>query len=196
MKKIMFNDKYGLTKTVLEGRKIMTRRNISETILEQAESYRREYYEATLDALPEEEALLEFSPFKVGEVVAVAQKYKDIMPYLADSFRRPSPNYMMDKPGYNNKMFVMADLMPHQIRITKVRVERLQDISDEDCIKEGIIEDAPGLQYSFPTEIGYCEQYPFDTPRFAFASLIDKVSGKGTWASNPWVYVYEFELVK
>ena len=29
----------------------------------------------------------------------------------------------------------------------------------------------------------------------AFAALIDKVSGKGTWKSNPWVFVYEFELM-
>lgn len=33
-------------------------------------------------------------------------------------------------------------------------------------------------------------------PREAYASLIDKVSGKGTWDSNPYVFVYDFELVK
>ena len=93
-------------------------------------------------------------------------------------------------------MFVRADLMPHQIRITGVRVERLQDISDEDCLREGILEDCPGVQYSFPTEIGYCGQYPFGSPRDAFAALIDRISGKGTWEKNPWVFVYEFELVK
>ena len=31
--------------------------------------------------------------------------------------------------------------------------------------------------------------------REAFALLIDKVSGKGTWESNPWVVAYSFELV-
>lgn len=36
----------------------------------------------------------------------------------------------------------------------------------------------------------------FLSPREAFSVLIDKVSGKGTWATNPWVFVYEFELVK
>ena len=36
----------------------------------------------------------------------------------------------------------------------------------------------------------------FPTPREAFATLIDKVSGRGTWKRNPWVVVYEFELVK
>jgi hypothetical protein len=97
-------------------------------------------------------------------------------------------------------MFVSADMMPHQIRITNVRVERLQDISDEDCLREGIVEytcnlyEYRGICYSFEgdkTKMG-----THKTPREAFAALIDKVFGKGTFDSNPWVFVYEFELVK
>ena len=34
------------------------------------------------------------------------------------------------------------------------------------------------------------------TPREAYAVLIDLISGKGTWLSNPFVFVYDFELVK
>ena len=34
------------------------------------------------------------------------------------------------------------------------------------------------------------------TPSKAYAELIDKVSGKGTWESNPYVFVYDFELIK
>ena len=34
------------------------------------------------------------------------------------------------------------------------------------------------------------------TPQGAYALLIDKVSGKGTWESNPEVTAYEFELLK
>lgn len=29
----------------------------------------------------------------------------------------------------------------------------------------------------------------------AYSALIDKISGKGTWDANPFVFVYEFELV-
>lgn len=36
----------------------------------------------------------------------------------------------------------------------------------------------------------------FNKPREAFASLIDKVSGRGTWERNPFVWRIEFELVK
>lgn len=38
--------------------------------------------------------------------------------------------------GWDNKMFVRAEHMPHRIRITDIRVERLQDISDEDCLRK------------------------------------------------------------
>ena len=85
-------------------------------------------------------------------------------------------------------------MMPRQIRITNVRFERLRDISDEDCLREGIVK----VQWMYGCE-GLCErgdQLYFGSPRSAYAALIDKVSGKGTWESNPWVYVYEFELVK
>lgn len=177
MKKIMFDDKYGLTKAVLEGRKTMTRRLPDKN------------WRCVMSVIAGQDLSKVSTPYKVGEVVAVAQAYKDTCwtsPVLG----------LKDKLGWSNKMFVYAGLMPHQIRITDVRVERLQDISDEDCIREGILEDCPGVQYSFPTEIGYCGQYPFSTPRSAFAALIDRLSGKGTWESNPWVFVYEFELVK
>lgn len=194
MQKIMFNDKYGLTQAVLEGRKTMTRRVVSENLLQQAEAYRHEFYNSTLDALPLEDALLELSPFKIGDVVAVAQRYKDVRDIIGDGPH--DGKFLKFMEGWNNKMFVKPKLMPHRIRITNIRVERLQDISDEDCMREGVLEDCPNVQYSFPTEIGYCGQYPFNTPREAFAALIDKISGKGTWEMNPFVFVYEFERIR
>ena len=36
----------------------------------------------------------------------------------------------------------------------------------------------------------------FDNPKEAYADLIDKINDKGTWESNPYVFVYDFELVK
>ena len=101
-------------------------------------------------------------------------------------------------------MFVAPSLMPHQIHITNVRVERLQDISDEDCLKEGITDMGAGgsLRYSFTENVKQTTGDPiafsnnFAAAKEAFAHLINKVSKKGTWESNPYVFVYDFELVK
>lgn len=187
MKKIMFNDKCGLTEAVLEGRKTMTRRIVPPGVVFLCE--RGMLFMAIGNA-----------KYKPGEVVAVAQSYKSIRKemldghhnYFDDAYEPFHCGNFISGPGYHNKMFVRADLMPHQICITNVRVERLQDISDEDFIREGIKE-VPFTQYSWTDNE---KMALFDTPRDAFAALIDKVSGNGTWESNPWVFVYGFELVK
>ena len=210
MKKIMFSDKYGLTQAVLDGRKTQTRRMLNPTMFFQRlktcegwsnedigawkKSCNRRLYEAKGDMLQQMfDYALSSSRFKVGEVVAVAQKYKDIALDMPVELAAE----LIKQPGWNNKMFVKADLMPHRVRITNIRVERLQDISDEDCIAEGIYPKANGRWYCYDVVRRMGVSYdPYPDPREAYAALIDKISGKGTWESNPWVFVYDFELVK
>lgn len=213
MKKIMFNDKYGLTKAVLEGKKTQTRRVISDKILDKIKLFQDEYFSASLEFLKGKDLIEAYMvnypeklPYNVGEIVAVAQSYKNAgykcFPYhdTDEYFYLKRDGVVMEgisvpPKGCTNKMFVKPELMPHQIRITDVRVERLQDISDEDCLKEGV-------QYIDDIDLYYCklnnckEKVYFRSLREAYASLIDKVSGKGTWESNPYVFVYDFELIK
>ena len=192
----MFNDRYGLTYAVIEGRKTMTRRIVpTKTRLRRALAIIHDEPHGT-----EQEEYMKSARYKVGEIVAVAQKYEDVeeLSYLLrDPF---SETYFEevnigDEPGYRNKMFVKSGLMPHQIRITRIKCERLQDISDADCLKEGI-RYFPEINTFYFEDIRREEGFYFDNHREAFAALIDKVSGRGTWASNPWVVAYEFELVK
>lgn len=195
MKKIMFNDRYCLTKAVLEGRKTMTRRILkTPRTMEGKDVYGfsvvtyRTGEVVEVIAIDEDEAMIGniLPKYKVGEVVAVAQSYEEALSPL-DWVNRL---IYKDEPGWNNKMYVRADLMPHQIRITNVRVERLQDISDEDCLKEGVQRKGYGYYVRGKSDIIGL------SAKSVFEILIDKVSGKGTWVSNPWVFVYEFELVK
>lgn len=212
MKKIMFNDRYGLTQAVIEGRKTVTRRIVSDKLWDRWTDYDdfcnsvscgpstpvvRQYYN-------EFEFFKDNLPYRIGEIVAVAQCYADIHSELMigdfvdaryDSFKNA---VVHDKAGWHNKMFVQADLMPHQIRITSVCPERLQDITDEDCLKEGVIRDEADLEYGTYEFYDYSGNGDdgFDTPREAFASLIDKISGRGTWERNPFVWRIEFKLVK
>ena len=138
---------------------------------------------------------LRHQPYKVGEEVAIAQCYRELYERKEIFFQsKASLELYKSTAGWNNKMFVKANLMPRRIRITDIKVERLQDISDVDAIREGIY-DANGFKdVGAYTYHGSKETY--NSPRGAFASLIDKVSGKGTWNSNPYVFVYEFDLVK
>ena len=218
----MFNDRYGLTKAVLGGRKTQTRRIITcpkefkgewvagfhvykrlsdGAMLEYPSLYDAD--ESTIDGgyiLPK---------YKIGEVVAVAQSYKDagvkFIPEDDDEFgcyKFPAEQ----TKGWDNKLFVRADLMPHHIRIANVRVERLQDISDEDCIMEGVREVCVNnnwgnsashweFQVSYEDKLGRTKLLRGFTPQEAYAALIDRISGKGTWESNPFVFVYDFDVV-
>lgn len=221
MQKIMFNDKYGLTKAVLDERKTQTRRLFTLTL------HKGNLHDELQEVYPDEVFLYEGTwllkykgkvyeipkrncpVFKIGEVVAVAQSYKDCGGLMEDG--TPRWDFIASivgtkNAGWSNKMFVKPELMPHQIRITNVRVERLHDISDEDCFAEGVIVNEPkiegGIKSYYPCE--YFKQFAckvgwgrvFDSPQKAYAELIDKVSRKGTWNKNPYVWVYDFELIK
>ena len=204
MKKIMFNDKYGLTEAVLKGRKTMTRRIanyrgkkevfyyswMKGTVVGEGQNHWIECKDA--DEMHFEPEVWIKSHFQVGEIVAIAQSYATI----------GKPVY---GAPYKNKMFVKPEDMPHHIRITGIKVEELQDISEEDALREGIIrvdETSRVLgckpYYTYPGS-----KFHGETAKAAFISLIDKLRKKPKKQYrelpcepyNPIVFVYEFELV-
>ena len=183
MKKIMFNDKYLLTQAVLRGDKTQTRRIVKDGT-----------------PLGNFEETIKHAPYKVGEIVAVVQCYRDIGSPQFDKFGH-------DVPGNTNKMFVKAELMPHKIKITSVRIERLQEISAEDCLREGLKFRYMNMgfgnamtreDYYYEYINGHNDVCDYGTmrPKETFSILMDRIAGYGTWESNPYVWVYDFELVE
>ena len=216
-KKIMFSDKYGLTNAVLEGRKTQTRRIITYPKTFHGKDVCGYYVcrRATDRAITEvcmydengsfiDEGQI-LPKYKVGEVIAVAQSYNSLG-YDPNALDISPTNWRVvrgilgQSKGWNNKMFVRAEGCKHKIRITDVRVERLQDITDECCLKEGVIKKwhAPACKnyYYVPGVEVKSVKDVHDTPQEAFAHLINKVSKKDVWQENPYVFVYDFELVK
>lgn len=214
----MFNDKYGLTRAVLEKRKTQTRR-----IITCPKTFRGQYvaglyvYRSVSDGTITEICMYDENEYcfdegqilpryKVEEIVAVAQSYKDLG-YSETALDRSPKDWRIvrgtlgQSKGWNNKMFVRVDACiekGHQIRITKVTMQRLQDISEEDCLKEGINKIVPedGIpRYRIMDRNGE-RMYSTDNYKNAYRFLINGTSGKGTWENNPYVFVYEFELVK
>lgn len=203
MQKIMFNDKYGLTDLVLSGKKTQTRRIIKpqDERLDYLRGWNLDWGFAEFGRAGEEPLLRILPHYYVGEMVTVAMSYKSIYKRVAknweyaEDYKREHENLA----GWNNKMFTNTKMPFAQIKITNIRVERLQDISDEDCLAEGIIEHIAEIMPNYPPYTQYCcgiSEVYCDTPRQAFVSLIDKINGKGTWESNPYVWAYDFELAK
>lgn len=209
----MFNDKYGLTQAVLEGRKTQIRR-IAYTAGRWRDIMVRQDLEGVNKGkacLFDDGILLAKSAYKLGETIAIAQKYEDLR--KDDEFYRLCGKNGMPlecikyEKGCHNKMFVRADLMPHHIRITNIRVERLQDISDEDVIHEGFsnicFNKNMGNMLSewcydlcYYDAFGNSQSLHSTIAKEAYSYLIAKLYGWSLWDSNPYVFVYDFELVK
>ena len=195
----MFNENYGLESASIEGWKQRTSR------IPKLTGEDKEYLDtATLFDwnIRKDNILKHYAKYKVGDVVAIAQSYSFITRNMkSDDYVSPRYSAFLSKGphlqadgGWDNKMYVRADLMPYRIRITEVRLEHLQDITDTDCLKEGIKMDldTAGMcaMYYF---IGCKPSEIYTNPRSAFAALINKICGKNTWKNNPYVIVYWYK---
>lgn len=204
MKKIMFNEHYGLETATLNGSKTRTSRiefqtnaNFTDMVL-----YTKSNSNIKFVLFDFDDGKSYKSRYGIGETVAIAQCYEKI---LSDSTVKPNYHILMSDEllcktaGWGNKMFAKAEYMPHQIMISDINLERLQDISDDDCIREGIIpspnNNGGKTDCWYVAEFGKGYEMIYYSPREAFAALIDAISGRGTWESNPWVVVYYYELI-
>ena len=216
MQKIGFNQRYGLQQAVFYGTKTMTRR-IEKPLDNAVKNYRNSYSDRPefniisqryserggIEIQLERDFIFIPTRYKLNEIVAVAQPYRECVDKILNNFGHKTDSATLvfkKRAGWNNKMFVRADLMPNQIQITGIRIEQLQDISDEDCLNEGVFPSA--IKYDtyhvWCITDGYLFLVDFRTPRDAFAALIERpgVGRKGLWAENPHVVAYTFKLIK
>jgi hypothetical protein len=76
------------------------------------------------------------------------------------------------------------------LEIVSVRVERLQDISDQDAIAEGIGLNASAAGVPMTTPVGET------MPRAMYRDLWESINGAGSWDANPWVWKVEFRRIE
>ena len=147
--------------------------------------------------------------YKVGETVYLKEPYafapldpesKISHTGLTDYIYKYGNNFT--RILWKNKLFMPKSAARYFIKITAVRAERLQDISDEDCIKEGILEEFPEA-YGMDSNLKSYWRCPdgmsmewFETPQQAYAFLFDTINGKGTWDLNPFVWVIDYSLIE
>ena len=197
MKGIMFTE--AMFHATVEGRKTMTRRIINpQPICLDGRCNGKDI------GNPVGEKGLIPPRYKLGETVYLKEPYY-ITNYLGgimDSEWKKSIKYKYGTKYENytwewsKKRTIPAKYARYFIEITGVRCERLQNISDEDCVREGLI------QRTTTNIESMCFPFTFDNKNYyairqeAYAALIDSINGKGTWDSNPWVWVYDYKLIK
>ena len=76
------------------------------------------------------------------------------------------------------------------IEITAIRIERLNDISQEDALAEGMDVFEDGAGFTVPPN-GAWHRNPED----AFRDLWQSINGPDSWSANPWVWVVEFKAL-
>jgi hypothetical protein len=104
-------------------------------------------------------------------------------------------------------IFMPRKLSRITLEVTDVRVQRVQDISEEDAKAEGlspITKDGHLIKWGIPDRDGLPgtdnDGWPWQEwerdPRKAFAKLWDKINGKrAPWSESPWVWVVSFRVL-
>jgi hypothetical protein len=139
--------------------------------------------------------------YAVGETVAVAQCLKDLG-YDANDKSDGHIYGLSHTLAWTMKAHVSASQCKHFVMITGRQVKRLQDITDEEILHSGVyrwgdMPDCPSKDDFGKNLYGFYKFWDgYETPREAYASMIDKTQKKGFWESNPWIVIYKFELTK
>ncbi|MFB2706970.1 hypothetical protein [Marinobacter shengliensis] len=202
-KPILFND--DMIRAILEGRKTQTRRIAKNVVFD---SRFRSKWKAVHKHT---EVAIDTPPAMLGDVCPYGQLSDRLWVREAHAFV-PMPAYRCSTGIYQKinpsddyeacvyrENFDRARSFPWRpsihmprwasritLEITGVRVERLQEISEEDARAEGV----PGEKEAAAAGLDW-----YDKPRRAFRFLWQSINGPDSWDANPWVWVVEFKRV-
>lgn len=210
-----------MVRAILDGRKTQTRRIVKPQpwpgvpfigIAGMVAIWRRDYGDDTSMM-----SLVRLSHGQPGDRLWVKETFATLCPGSYEEEKPRAGTYQDIRYKASDRMADCADdvrgyrwrpsiHMPRwasriDLEITAVRVERLQDISEEDAIAEGIEydqgwEEEPGFGYL--DYLSKDDSYSFTNPRDSFRSLWGAAYAKGNygWSANPWVFIYEFRRIE
>ncbi len=184
MKPISFSDRCCLTEAARAGRKTMFR-SIARYDVGDVLAI-RESYETIFDRIRTKDGSMEATQFVVSVLEAHGLDTNDV-------------TAVKHLPGWRDKRRTKADLMTSHIIITACKEESLQDISDEDCMKEGIMEGVFSNtrdRFYFDLQGDETTHLTYPTAHEAFKGLVCHCRKGCDWARNPRVYAYTFKYIK
>jgi hypothetical protein len=102
-----------------------------------------------------------------------------------------SPKWDKPNSGWKPSIHMPKEACRLFLEVTDIRPERLQDITEEDAIDEGIECDSMGDCKDYLSD-----DYPFlYEPKRSFKSLWKLINGEDSWKSNPWVWRIQFKQI-
>lgn len=186
-KGILFSEE--MVRAILDGRKTQTRRIIKC----QPPAGEAPFYIANPPRTFAAKYLAVRSPFFVGDRMYVRETWgfdeAGDTQYRATYFPagNGSPSDGSDVKRWHPSIHMPKEAARIWLNVTHVRVERLQDISEDDAAAEGV--STAGL-YPVSAEFGS------NIHRHAFSRLWDSCYGSGAWKKNPWVWVIMFKKIE
>lgn len=126
--------------------------------------------------------------FATFDQQAMKDRDRSLLFYRADD----ESTYPTDGP-WKPSIFMPRWASRITLEVTGVRVERLQEISEDDSVREGaMFHDGRGIGHS-----GWRHDFRdvYANARSSFCALWESINGPGSWAANPWVWVVEFKVV-
>jgi hypothetical protein len=184
-----------MVRAILEGRKTQTRRGIkfneAGRIKYQGKQWHREDPECVKGSPYGQpgDRLWAREAFTENTVIPIKDRPEGDFIYMADLNERGATKYAAKwKPSIH---------MPRRasritLEITGVRVERLNDICEDDAMAEGCEND---VVYLFGDD-GLPDWHTGKYAMERFEELWESINGEGSWHKNPWVWVIEFERIK
>ncbi|EES48679.1 hypothetical protein NE172_10680 [Clostridium botulinum] len=190
MKPILFN--IAMVQAILEGRKTCTRRvakGLKDATKVTHGEFKWDYKHSWMNDLGLEIA----APFHIGEILYVRETWLAhsrglntlAFKYKADgavadcvSFKKERFNKFYkfaDQERWQPSLFMPVEAARIFLKVTDVRVERLQDITEDGIKAEGITEEFPPIA------------------RDNFQELWDSTTKEYRWRLNPYVWVISFE---
>ena len=198
-----------MAQAIQQGRKTQTRRVVKQIRTNDNGNVDFDFKNHSGRNIPKEDinsalvGLVDNAPYKVGDVLYVKETYQhtevlnihptdDNYGYVYKADNQPWEDFEGWK--WKSPMFMPEKAARLFIVITGIKVERLQDISEEDAIAEGVerIADYGSTGYKLYTEPDAAHS-DIDAV-WSFESLWQSINGEKSWNANPWVWAYTFEI--
>lgn len=191
MKGICFKE--CLFNKTIEGGKIQTRRiMVSHAGTFNVHTCKDGTFDGAWKTDEEERELQPLRPrYQPGDVAYLKEPYAFVGGTIIYKYGTSSDKTTREGITWKNKLFMPESAARYFIEFIDYTADKLQNIPPLDCKKEGI------FQHISHGKVHYKNGYDglmYESPIDAYAALIDRINGHGTWESNPWVWVYNYKL--